>query len=296
MYDIIIIGAGVAGLTSALYALRARKKILILEAKAYGGQIINAHKVENYPGIESISGFDLATNLYKQVEKLGPDIKYETVLKVREDKTVITNKGEYNAKAVIIATGTTNKKLGIKNEDKYMGKGLSYCAICDGAFYKDKIVAVVGGGSTALEDTLYLADTASKVYLIHRRDEFRAEASYLKELKLKNNVEIVLNATIKELNGSDKLESITITVNEDNTQTINVDGVFIAIGQVPNNAVFANVVDFTEHGYIKAIDEVHTKTSGIYVAGDIKEKQLRQLTTAVSDGSIAAVTAIKELK
>ncbi len=296
MYDIIIIGAGVAGLTSALYALRARKKILILEAKAYGGQIINAHKVENYPGIESISGFDLATNLYKQVEKLGPDIKYETVLKVREDKTVVTNKGEYNAKAVIIATGTTNKKLGIKNEDKYMGKGLSYCAICDGAFYKDKIVAVVGGGSTALEDTLYLADTASKVYLIHRRDEFRAEASYLKELKLKNNVEIVLNATIKELNGSDKLESITITVNEDNTQTINVDGVFIAIGQVPNNAVFANVVDFTEHGYIKAIDEVHTKTSGIYVAGDIKEKQLRQLTTAVSDGSIAAVTAIKELK
>ena len=274
MYDTIIVGAGPAGLTSALYLLRANKKVLILEAKSYGGQIINANKIENYPGFEVISGFDFATNLYR---------------------TVVTNKEKYQAKTVIIATGAEKRKLNIPNEVEFIGKGVSYCATCDGNFYKDKVVAVNGGGNTALEEALYLAQIASKVYLIHRRDEFRAENIYLEELKKHNNVEIILNSKITNLNGTDKLEKITIMDETNKQEDLEVAGLFIAIGQEPKNEIFTNVVDLNEFGYIKSEDGVHTKTKGIYVAGDTREKILRQLTTAVSDGSIAATTAIKEM-
>lgn len=295
MYDIIIIGAGPAGLTSALYARRANKKVLILEAKSYGGQIINAHLIENYPGILAISGLEFATNLYNQVIKLGAEIKYETVLQVLSDKTVITNKAQYQAKAVIIATGSENRKLNIKNEADYIGKGVSYCATCDGNFYKNKIVAVNGGGNTALEDALYLAEIVNKVYLIHRREEFTGEEKYLEELKNKKNVEIILNSRIESLQGQDKLESLTIIDNLNNKKELQVDGLFIAIGQTPKNEIFSNVVLLDQAGYIISSDGVHTKTPGIYVAGDTRVKNLRQLTTAVSDGSIAATTAIKEM-
>ena len=216
MYDVIIIGAGPAGLTSALYLLRANKKVLLLEAKNYGGQIINANKIENYPGIESISGFDFANNLFNQVKKLGVEIKYETVLKINEDKKVITNKNEYQSKAIIIATGASNRKLNIPNENKYLSKGVSYCATCDGPFYKNKIVAVVGGGNTALEDALYLSNIAQKVYLIHRREEFRGESKYLEELKKKSNVEFILNSNIISIDGNEYLENITIKDQENN--------------------------------------------------------------------------------
>ena len=178
----------------------------------------------------------------------------------------------------------------------FLGKGVSYCATCDGAFYKDKDVAVLGGGNTALEDALYLSNIAKKVYLIHRRDTFRGEEKYLKELETKENVEIILNSTITKLNGSVKLESIMIQDKNNNEKEINVSGLFIAIGQVPNNEVFKNVVDIDDKGYVISKDGVHTKTKGIYVAGDTRVKELRQLTTAVSDGSIAAMTAIKEMK
>lgn len=292
MYDIIIIGAGPAGLTSALYARRANKKVLIFEAKNYGGQIINAHLVENYPGIAQISGFELATNIYNQVINLGAEIKYETVIRILDDLTVITNKGEYKSKAIIIATGSENRKLNLQNEQDFIGKGVSYCATCDGNFYKNKTVAVNGGGNTALEDTLYLSDIVNKVYLIHRREEFRGENKYLEELKTKSNVEIILNATIESLNGQDRLESITLS----NQKELKIDGLFIAIGQTPKNEIFKNVVDVDQYGYIISNDGVHTKTPGIYVAGDTRVKDLRQLTTAVSDGSIAATTAIKEMK
>ena len=295
MYDIIIVGAGPAGLTSALYALRANKKVLVLEAKSYGGQILNANKIENYPGIASISGFDFANNLYNQVTKLGGIIKYETVNRVEADKTVITNKDTYQAKAVILATGSENRKLQIENEQKFIGKGISYCATCDGHFYKNKIVAVNGGGNTALEDALYLADIAKKVYLIHRRDEFRAEEAYREELEAKNNVEFILNSTIVSLKGEENLTSIIVNDKDGKEQELVVDGLFIAIGQEPKNEIFKNVVDINEHGYIESDDGVHTKTSGIYVAGDTRIKMLRQLTTAVSDGSIAATMAIKEM-
>ena len=296
MYDVIIIGAGPAGLTSALYLLRANKKILVLEAKSYGGQILNAHKVENYPAIMSISGYDFATNLYNQVKNLGCEIKYETVINIKEDKTVVTKENEYYSSAIIIATGAASRKLNIENEDKFIGKGLSYCATCDGNFYQNKIVAVNGGGSTALEDALYLAGIASKVYLIHRRDEFRGEVKYLEALKKLDNVEFVLNSSIISLTGKEHLEKITVKDNLENIREIIVDGLFVAIGQTPNNEIFKNVVDLDDKGYIIANNDVYTKTPNIYVAGDARVKDLRQLTTAVSDGSIAATEAIKEIK
>ena len=296
MYDLIIVGAGPAGLTSALYALRANKKVLILEAKCYGGQIINANVIENYPGIDRISGFDFATNLYNQVLKLGGVIKYEIVNKIEKDKIVITNKSKYQGKAVIIATGAINRKLNIDNEEKLIGKGVSYCATCDGNLYKDKVVAVVGGGNTALEDALYLADIVNKVYLIHRRDEFRGESKYLNELKNKHNVDFILNTEIERINGSEKLESITIKNKQNESKELKIDGLFIAIGQIPSNEAFSDIVDIDDNGYIKTLDGVHTKTKSIYVAGDTRVKDLRQLTTAVSDGSIAATLAIKEME
>lgn len=296
MYDLIIVGAGPAGLTSALYALRANKKVLILEAKCYGGQIINANVIENYPGIDRISGFDFATNLYNQVLKLGGIIKYEIVNKIEKDKIVITNKSKYQGKAVIIATGAINRKLNIDNEEKLIGKGVSYCATCDGNLYKDKVVAVVGGGNTALEDALYLADIVNKVYLIHRRDEFRGESKYLNELKNKHNVDFILNTEIERINGSEKLESITIKNKQNESKELKIDGLFIAIGQIPSNEAFSDIVDIDDNGYIKTLDGVHTKTKSIYVAGDTRVKDLRQLTTAVSDGSIAATLAIKEME
>ena len=294
-YDIIIIGAGPAGLTAALYALRANKNVLILEAKTYGGQILKANKVENYPGIESISGYDYATVLYNQVVNMGAIVKYETVLKISEDKEVYTNNNVYKGNAVIIATGAENRKLKLDGEENLIGKGISYCATCDGNLYKDKIVAVNGGGNVALEDALYLSLIAKKVYLIHRREEFRGEKKYQKELEKKDNVEYILNSVITKINGQDKIESIEVVDTNNNTKTINIDGLFIAIGQEPRNSIFSNVVDLDDAGYIIAKDDVHTKIEGIYVAGDARVKQLRQLTTAVSDGSIAATIAIKEM-
>lgn len=296
MYDLIIIGAGPAGLTSALYALRANKKVLILEAKSYGGQIINATKIENYPALPNISGFAYAKALYNQVKELGANIIREKVQEINEDKIVITNKNTYSAKTIIIATGSENKKLGLKNEVNYIGKGVSYCATCDGNFYKNKIVAVVGGGNTALTDAIYLSDISSKVYIIHRRDTFRGEDKYLTELKNRTNVEFILNSNVININGKDIIESIDIKDNNNNITALKIDGLFIAVGQTPNNEMFKNIIETNELGYIKSNDGVHTNVNGIYVAGDIRVKELRQLVTAVSDGAIAATTAIKEME
>ena len=295
MYDIIIIGAGPAGLTAALYAARANKKVLILEAKVYGGQIVNASLIENYPGIADISGFDYATNLYNQVKKLGCDIKYQTVIRIDDDNTVITNTDKYHAKAIILATGASNRKLNIPLEDKYVGKGISYCATCDGHFYKDRVVAVVGGGNTALEDAIYLSDLASVVYLIHRRDEFRGEGKYIDEINKKSNIKLILNSNVTKIIGEENLNSIEVTDNSNKKNIIDIDGLFIAIGQDPNNQIFKGLIDLDDNGYIISSDGVHTNRDKIYVAGDAREKDLRQLTTAVADGAIAATVAIKEI-
>ena len=296
MYDIIIVGAGPAGLTAALYAGRANKKVLVLEAKTYGGQIINTLEIENYPGLPNISGFEYATNLYNQVTNLGIEVVLEPVIRIEEDNKVITTKNEYQAKAIILATGAENRKLNIPKEQELIGKGISYCATCDGAFYKNKVVAVNGGGNTALEDAIYLSNIVEKVYLIHRRDTFRGEEKLQEELKKKENVEIIYNSTIKELIGEDKLTAIVVEDKEGNTREIPVNGLFIAIGQSPKNETFKNIIKINDQGYIESTDGVHTSKEKVYVAGDTRVKELRQLTTAVSDGAIAATTAIKEME
>lgn len=292
MYDTIIVGGGPAGLTSAIYLRRANKKVLVLEANVCGGQIVNAKDIENYPGYEHISGFDFSENLRKQVLNLGAEIKYETVLKVDEDKKVYTANNVYEAKSIILAIGSKNRKLGIANEEKFNGRGISYCATCDGNFYRNKDVAVIGGGNTALDDILYLSDIANHVYGIVRKDNFKGELQELEDIKTKENVTIIYNSVVTELIGNEKLEKIKIN----NEKEIDVSGVFVAIGQEPNNMMFKNVVDIDEKGYIITNDEVKTKTKGIYVAGDARDKVLRQLTTATSDGALAATYAIKEME
>ena len=293
MYDIIIVGAGPAGLTSALYALRANKKVLLLEAKSYGGQIINAHRIENYPGISAISGFDYATTLYNQVLSLGGMIRYERVQEVLKDKTVITNKGTYQVKSIIIATGCERRKLNIEREEEFVGHGISYCATCDGAFFKDLDVAVVGGGNTALEEALYLANLARKVYLIHRCNTFKAQDAYIEEVHKKDNIELILNAEVETLKGSDKLESVTIR-HDGTLEDLAVSGLFIAIGLTPNNTAFENILKLDSDGYIVSANG-ETNCEGIYVAGDARTKDVRQLTTAVADGTIAATLAMTYL-
>ena len=292
MYDTIIIGGGPAGLTSAIFLRRANKKVLVLESNICGGQIVNAKDVQNYPGYKNISGSELSENMMNQALNLGAEIKYETVLKVDEDKTVYTNDNTYKAKSIILAVGCKNRKLNIENEDKFIGRGVSYCATCDGNFFKGKEVVVIGGGDTALDDILYLSDIASKVYAIVRRDTFKGEISEVSEIEKKDNVVIKYNSVVTKLNGDDLLESIIVNDNEE----IKVSGLFIAIGQEPNNMMFKNIVDIDENGYIITTEEVKTKNKGIYVAGDARVKLLRQLTTAVSDGSLAATYAIKEME
>ena len=292
MYDTIIVGGGPAGLTSAIYLRRANKKVLVLEANVCGGQIVTAKNVENYPGYSNISGYDLSENMRKQVLDLGAEIKYETVLRVDEDKKVYTTNNTYEAKSIIIAIGSKNRKLKIKNEDKFTGRGISYCATCDGNFFKGKDVAVIGSGNTAIQDMIYLADICNHVYGIVRGESYKGEVSELEEAKNKGNVTLLFNSVVTKLVGDDSLEKIVINDKDE----INVSGVFVAIGQEPNNMMFKNVVDIDENGYIITTNDVKTKTKGIYVAGDAREKILRQLTTAVSDGALAATYAIKEME
>lgn len=285
MYDIIIIGAGPAGLTAAIYGARANKKVLVLEALNYGGAIINTPSIENYPVEENISGFDFATKLYNQVINLGVEVKFEKVINIDKNE-VETNKSKYNTKTIIIATGLNNRKLLLPNEDELIGKGISYCATCDGAFYKNQDVAVVGGGNTALEDALYLSNICNKVYLIHRRNEFRADKVTVSKILEKNNIEVLYDTVVTKINGTDHIESI-----ETNNDTLTVNGLFIAIGKIPTIDFID--VEKTEDGYIKSDELCHTNIENVFVAGDIREKTLRQLVTATSDGAIAATEAIK---
>ena len=295
MYDIIIIGAGPAGLTAAIYATRARKKVLVLEAESYGGQIINTLNIENYPAAPHINGFDFATNCYNQAKELGAEIKFEKAINIVEGdiKKVITKDNEYKSKSIIIATGCGIRKLGLDKEDELLGKGISYCATCDGAFFKNKDVAVVGGGNTALEDALYLSDIVKKVYVIHRRDTFRGEDKSIEELKDKSNVEFIYNSNVTKLIGSDYLEGIEVTDKDSNTRKIDASALFVAIGRIPENANFTKIINVDATGYINALEDCKTNVEGIFVAGDARVKTLRQLVTATSDGAVAATNAIK---
>ena len=290
MYDIIIIGAGPAGLTAGIYARRANKKVLILEANAYGGQIVKTHMIDNFPTQPHINGVDFATKLYDQTKELGATIIFEKVIKIINEgewKKVITNKNTYSAKSLILATGSDSRKLGIDNENELIGKGVSYCATCDGMFYKDKTVAVVGFDMHAILDAIYLADIVKHVYLINKKDKFNDENNNLS--KLKDNVEIIYNGKITKLIGNEKLEKIEIN----NDYILEISGLFVDAGRVPENENFKNIINTNGDGYIIASEDCHTNIEGIFVAGDNRTKLIRQLTTAVSDGTVAAIEAIK---
>lgn len=283
-YDCVIIGGGIAGLTSALYAARGGLKTLVIESTQYGGQIVNSLDVENYPGFLSINGYDLISNIKEQVKKYNVEFLEEEVTDLKKNK-VITNQKEIEFKTAIIASGLKRRTLGL--EDNYIGKGVSYCATCDGAFFKNKKVAVVGGGNTALEDVLYLSNIASTVYLIHRRDTFRADASVISKITKKDNVEFVLNKQIKSINGDGVLESITL----DDDTVLNLDGLFIAIGFSSEVNYLHDLIELDEDGFIKS-DNTCTNIPNIFVAGDVRTKEVRQLITAASDGAIAATNCI----
>ncbi len=294
-YDIAIIGAGPAGLTAAIYASRARKSVLVLEKEGFGGQIVLSPGVENYPGVVgSISGADLASNLLDKAMEFGAVTEFDAVLSVEKNGDTFTLKGEYGeyeAKSVIIATGAHHRKLGAPGEDKLMGRGVSYCAVCDGAFFKEKDVAVIGGGSTALADASLLSELCNKVYLIHRRDEFRGEAHVVAKLREKANVEFVLSAVPEEFIGENELEAIRVSFKAGGERTIPVSGAFVAVGQVPQNDPFKNLINLADGGYADSDEDCITVTEGVFVAGDCRKKAIRQLTTAVADGTVAALAA-----
>lgn len=294
-YDIVVVGAGPAGLSAAIYGVRAGKSVLVLEALTHGGQIVNTPEIENYPGIKNISGFEFAQGLYEQAVALGAIVKYEKVngIEVQDNiKLVKTAKEIYEAKAVILATGAKNRSLGLEREDSLLGLGVSYCATCDGAFYRGRDVAVAGGGNTAIEDATFLANYCNKVYVIHRRDSFRAEDALVKALKTKENVEFVLDSNIKELIGTDGLEAVVVeNKNNKESRKIEVAGLFVAIGQKPENNEFSSVVNLDDAGYILGGEDTKTNVSGIFVAGDTRTKAVRQLATAAGDGAVAGLGA-----
>ena len=297
MTDIIIIGAGIAGLTAAVYALRSGKSVLVFEKKSYGGQISQSHAVENYPGFSRISGAELSMKLHAQAKDFGCEFKNENVTKVidGEMKKVITNKGEYEARGVIFAMGAEPRKSGLDNEQSLIGRGLSYCAVCDGNFFRNRETMVVGGGSTAVQDALYLSDICKKVYLVHRRDAFRAEESLVNKLKEKDNVEFVLDSVLQSAEASPILKSVTVkNVRTNEEREIAVNGLFLAIGQVPATKDFADVLALDEYGYVKAGEDCKVR-EGIYIAGDCRKKPVRQLTTAAADGTVAATLLCEEL-
>ena len=295
MFDIIIIGAGTAGLTAALYGARAGKKVLEKEKKNTGGQIINSPTIENYPGIRHISGFEFIQSLQEQAEAAGATIQNSRAQKIvdqGEGKVVMTKEKLYQSRAVIICTGVVQKKLGLPKEKELTGCGVSYCAVCDGAFYRDKRVAVVGGGNTALEDALFLSNYCKRVYLIHRRDQFRGESWMVNQLLQKENVEFILESTIVCLQGNTSLESLQIkNVKTNIIDELTVNGLFIAIGQQPSNESFAGTVDLDEQGFICADETCRTNVRGIFAAGDCRTKKVRQLVTAAADGAVAALAS-----
>ncbi|HJA07108.1 MAG TPA: thioredoxin-disulfide reductase [Candidatus Mediterraneibacter pullicola] len=297
MYDIGIIGGGTAGMTAAVYGQRAGKKTLIIEGGAFGGQITSSPNVENYPGIASVSGSEFSMNLLDQATKLGADTVTEQVTGIRDEgsqKVIVTGSNEYPCKSVILATGVTHRHLGAPGEERLAGAGVSYCATCDGMFFRGRDVAVIGGGSTALQDAEFLSNYCKKVYLIHRRDEFRGEDNIVKRLREKENVEFILSATVKEIAGEDAVEKLILNHKKTGEESeLPVAGVFVAVGQIPKNEVFADVVKLDAGGFILASEDCLTSHPGIFAAGDCRTKEVRQLTTAAADGAVAALAACK---
>ena len=296
MYDVIIIGGGPAGITAGIYCQRANLKTIIFEKDAIGGQIASSPLVENFPGCKSISGAQLATNFLEQAEELGVQIEIEEVLEIIPGKInkVKTDFGEYESKVVIIATGSKYRLLGLPREVDFIGKGIAFCTSCDGAFFKGKTVAVIGGANTAVTNAIYMSNVAKKVYLIYRGPKLKCESILLDTLKTKDNIEIIYNANVKEIIGEDELEKIIIDINGERKE-IMLDGMFISIGMDAQTDFVKELLPLSEQNYILS-DDCSTIKNSIFVAGDCRHKSVRQLTTAVSDGAVAASFAIKYLE
>ena len=294
LYDIVIIGSGPAGMAAAIAAQRVGRSTLIIDKFGYGGNIVNARTVENYPGIESISGIDFSKRLFAQATGFGSSYKSAEVTGItldRYEKIVTTNRGEFRGRSVIIATGSTHKDLGI-GEGAFIGRGVSFSAVYDGGNFKRKVVAVVGGGDTATGDAEFLADICDKVYVIVRKDQFKADSVSGKHLDSLKNVEVLFNTEVIGIHGSTMVKGIAIENNvTGETQDLDVDGLFIAIGQEPQNQPFMSVAPVDLEGYFTAGEDCDSGTPGIFVAGDCRSKRLRQLSTAMSDGAVAAIQA-----
>ena len=298
IYDVIIIGAGPAGLAAGIYGKRAGFDILILDTSSIsGGQILNTYEIDNYPGFPGASGQEVADAMRQHCDKLGVEFARGRVTSIIDNdstKDLVTKKNTYTAKSIIIATGASNKKLGCPGEEELSGMGVSYCATCDGAFFKEKQVAVVGGGDVALEDAIYLSRFCTKVYLIHRRDEFRGAKVLQDQVKSTDNIEIIYDTVVNSINGAQSVESITVqNTKKDSSSELKVDGIFIAVGTVPNTQILSGLVQMDDKGYVIADETCKTSCPGVFVAGDVRTKPLRQVLTATADGA-NAITSIQK--
>ncbi len=296
MYDIIIVGAGPAGLTSAIYARRANKTVLILDKGAFGGQIAFSPKVENYPGFETVTGAELADKMVEQALSQGADVEVENVVSVKCEngiKTVITEDGnEFSGKALIIAVGAKHRHLNVPNEEKFLGEGISFCAVCDGAFYKDKTVALIGGGNSALQEAILLSETSKKVIIVQNLPYLTGEKKLQEIIEKRDNIEVILGATVDSVKDTEEFSGIIL--NKDNEKIdLTVEGMFVAIGLEPDNTPFKDFIDINQWGYADSDETCLTKTEGVFVAGDCRSKTLRQITTATADGAMAAVNACR---
>ena len=297
IYDIIIIGGGPAGLTAAIYARRANKTVLVMEKGTFGGQITSSPKVENIPGFISVSGNEFGEVLMEQAMELGAEVECLESLSVTDGdiKTVTTDEGDYQARALIIATGTKHRLLGLDREEEFIGNGISFCAVCDGAFYADKTVAVIGGGNSALQEAILLSKTSKKVYVVQNLDYFTGEEKLIEELKTTENIEAIMGAVVTELLGDDELSGIKIKRGEQ-IEELKIDGMFTAIGLIPQNEIFASLVKLNNWGYVDSGEDCLTTANGIFVAGDCRSKRIRQVATAAADGAVAALAACDYLK
>ncbi len=296
MTDLIIIGAGPAGLTAAIYALRAGLSVVIIEGVIYGGQMSITNEIENYPGFRSISGAQLSEAMYKQAGDMGAKFIFQKAEQVRlsgDVKTVKTHSNEFHAKAVIIANGLKRRLLGCRGEEEFTGRGVSYCAVCDGAFFKGKKVIVVGGGNTAAEDALYLSELCNQVLLVVRRDRLRAEKYLADLIDKKSNITKLMQSRIREIRGENTVKSVILEDKLENCQEVDIDGVFIAIGYEPGNDIYKDQIKMDDYMYFISDESCQTNVSGVYVAGDCRTKPIRQIATAVSDGAVAGSMAVR---
>lgn len=297
LYDIAVVGSGPAGLTAALYARRAGKSVLVLEKENFGGQITYSPKVENYPTKLEISGAELSEQMLEQAQAQGAVFEMDNITGIAKENDVFTlqgDYGEYQARTVILATGSKHRTLGLPNEENLVGSGVCYCAVCDGAFFKGQDVAVIGGGNTALQDTVLLAQTCKSVTIVQNLPTLTGEQALQDKIAALPNVKIIVDATVSALQGNDALTGLTIS-RGGNEETLAVSGVFVAIGQKPENEAFAELAGLNEYGYIVSDEACTTQTEGLFVAGDCRTKAVRQVVTATADGAIAALAACRYL-